>query len=224
MKKVLIVEDDKEYVKFVKKILLNNCEVDHIETKADLLAACMSGELRKYSVILFDLFLEHDNGISLFQKVRSLLGDQMPLSILISERATHSQRLQVFESYFFDFINKDYKDEEIKLRIMNALHYSREFKGHLAADGLLFDLESQKVTIDREQPNLTQIEFKIFYNCANNPRGIRKDLLMKNVWDDQLVLGQTLNVHIHNLNKKIESMNRNVAISGSGIVTYSRID
>lgn len=222
MNKVLIVEDDKEYAKFVKRILKDDCEIDHIEDKNTLLAACAKGDLRKYSLILFDLFLKNDCGINLCQKVKSILKDQMPLTILISERAERDDRLKAFKSYFFDFIDKDYDDEEIRLRILSALYYSEQFMGQLAADGLRFDLEKQSVVIDGHQPTLTPIEFKILYNGANSPQGMRKEKLIKNVWNDQLVLSQTLNVHIHNLNKKIHTTGRKISISSNGIVTYCR--
>lgn len=224
MNKVLVVEDDKEYAKFVKNLLIDECEVDHIEHKSELLAASMEDQLKKYSLIIFDLFLDDDNGISLFQKLKSVLGPQMPLSVLISERASQTDRLQAFESYFFDFINKDYPESEIKLRLLKALHYSKEFMGHISSEGLRLDLDSQSVIIEGVKPNLTQIEFKILSNCASNARGIRKDLLIKKVWDDQLVLNQTLNVHIHNLNKKIKFSKRKVTISSSGVVSFTEIN
>jgi DNA-binding response OmpR family regulator len=224
MKKVLIVDDDKEYAKFVESILIDDCEVDHIECRSDLLDKCTAGSLRKYSLILFDLYIGDDNGITLYQKVKSILGDQMPLSMLISERASEDQRLKAFETYFFGYIDKDYNADEIKLRILNALYYSKELNVHLVESGLCFNLERKIVNIDGEDFKLTQIEFKILFNCSSEPVGFPKDLLTQKVWDDRSVSNQTLNVHIHNLNKKIQSSGRKVSITSNGLVNLRAIN
>lgn len=223
MNKVLIVDDDKEYVNSIENILKDDCVVDHLEDASSVLAVCEKGELKEYSTILFDLYLGMSSGINLFQKAKAILKDNMPLSILISERATTSDRLKVYDSYFFDFIEKSCDDEEVRLRVLNALHYAKKFRGEIIADGLCFDVERQIVKINDTQPILTPIEFKILYYCASHSPGILKEKLIKKVWKNQVVLNQTLNVHIHNLNKKIHFSGNKVSISSGGLASYCKI-
>lgn len=218
MDKLLIVEDDTTYVSVVKSILTFPCDIDHIGCEAEVMEAALSGELKKYSLILFDIYLNDCNGIMLYKKVKEVLPEYMPISILMSEKATDDDRIAGFKSHFFDFINKSYSDEEIESRISNALHYSKRFQGHLNADGLRFDLSAQIAMIDEHTLALTPTEFKILYHVAAYPKGIRKDFLIERVWDSQAVVGQALNVHVHNLNKKIEEYSRKVSVTSSGVV------
>lgn len=223
MDKILVVEDDSEYANFVKKILINNCAVHHLSNSKDVVDAALQGDLKQYSLIVIDLYLAESNGILLFRKLREILSEYMPISILISERATLDDRLEVFNSNFFDCIDKSLPDEEIKSRILNGIHYAKRFQGHLYADGLRFDLSGQTAMIDDKTLSLTPTEFKILYHIAAFPKGIRKDFLIERVWDTQSVVGQALNVHVHNLNKKIEFSNRKVSVSSNGVVKFKEL-
>ena len=204
MRKILIVDDDKDLSDIIKEMLMNyDYEVDQAFS-VDGAYEILTDE--KYDVILLDINLPDGEGYEVCRELRKV--SAVPV-IFASARTSVDDRVTGFEEGGDDYIPKPFSMKELLARI-NALvrrTYGEGTKDEVVKFGdIVVSLTSRNVTKGGKTVNLSLKEFDLLAFLARNKNeAIEKDRLISEVWGAfSEVDGSTLTVHIRWIREKLE--------------------
>ena len=204
MRKILIVDDDKDLSDIIKEMLMNyDYEIDQAFS-VDGAYEILTDE--KYDVILLDINLPDGEGYEVCRELRKV--SAVPV-IFASARTSVDDRVTGFEEGGDDYIPKPFSMKELLARI-NALvrrTYGEGTKDEVVKFGdIVVSLTSRNVTKGGKTVNLSLKEFDLLAFLARNKNeAIEKDRLISEVWGAfSEVDGSTLTVHIRWLREKLE--------------------
>lgn len=210
MKKILIIEDDKEIAELERDYLeINGYEVQiAMEGEAGLKLACS----KNFNLILLDLMLPKIDGFELCREIRKV--KEIPI-LMVSAKKESIDKIRGLGLGADDFIVKPFDPAELVARV-NA-HLSR-YERLLAADkplpkqqeivvGKLRILpDAWRVYIGDKEIKLTNKEFELLLFLATNPNIVfTKERLFERLWGmDAMGDVATVIVHINRLREKLE--------------------
>lgn len=166
--------------------------------------ALRSVSLLEYDVLLLDLNLSWLSGLDLITRLRNE-GNHIPILVLSSGAET-MDRVTALDAGADDYIAKPFDLDELLARI-RALHrrYSGWAPPHLQHGELALNPFSRMVTMQGAEIPLSAKEFDILHTLMENKgRVLSREVLGEKVYslgDD--VMSNALDVHIHNLRKKL---------------------
>lgn len=210
MKKVIIIEDEKDIAELVKLHLEDmECDVEVFGNGKQGYAHALSSP---FDLMVLDINLPEMNGIDI---CRSLRAEKVKSPILmLTARSEEIDKVLGLETGADDYLTKPFSVHEFKARA-KAIFRRVEMDSDQGADesqiityqGLSIDKPKRKVVLDGNRVELTPKEFDLLYLLASNP-GVtydRKDLLNL-VWSyDFEGYEHTVNSHINRLRAKIEA-------------------
>lgn len=200
--KLLIVEDDELIQQGLAKAMENegyacDCASDAATANAYLQAG-------RYSMVILDLGLPDQDGASLLRQWRRANTD-LPVLILTARDAVED-RVEGLDAGADDYLIKPFALSELLARVRALI---RRFQGH--SDNLLrvgeieLNLSSQQVSCDGKTVEVTPKEFAILSRLMMRAgQTINRELLQQDLysWNDDPG-SNTLEVHIHNLRRKL---------------------
>lgn len=148
-------------------------------------------------------------------------GKTMPIMV-VSDDPESSTKISLLESGADDCVGKDCPMPELTARARAILRRPKEIVNEtLQLDDLTLDVLQYQVCRGKKIVTLTRKEFGLLEYMLRNPnRVIPRTALIEHVWDIHADLfSNTLETHILNLRKKIESPNKRKlihTISGRG--------
>lgn len=171
-----------------------------------------------FDIIILDLNLPRLSGLSLLREIRAA-GITTPVLVLTA-RDSLEDRIKGLDSGADDYHTKPFDLEELSARI-RALH--RRHSSNRAAPLLTYrdielDPSSFSVTLKGQAVNLSRREFSLLQKLLENAGHVlSRDSLNQCLygWDDEID-SNTLEVHIHNLRKKLAGINFIRTIRGVG--------
>lgn len=206
MNRILIVEDDEDINKLLKKHLENagyQVSCAYSGTEARLLLSMESCDL-----ILLDLMIPGISGEELIQLIRKK--DNTPI-LVISAKSTLEDKVKVLKNGADDYMTKPFEREEVIARVEAIL---RRSKGALSASesgvlefkNLSLNETSREVFVKDKPINLTGSEFDILLFLLKHPEKVfTKEQLYQEIWQNNYYgEDNTINVHISNIRKKIK--------------------
>ena len=212
MRRILVVDDEEH----ILELLEYNLEQEGYQAlKAD------TGEkaldiLKKEEVdlVILDWMLPGMNGIDVLKKIRSSENhSQLPV-ILLTAKGDEISKVLGLEIGADDYLTKPFGVHELFARIKAVLRRSNknnlkkeEDEGIIIIGNLEVNPSRRTVTVDDELIELSFKEFELLYLLAKN-RGIvfTRNQLLERIWGyDYVGETRTVDVHISNLRKKIES-------------------
>ena len=217
MKKVLIVEDDREIRSLLKNFLLEN-EFEVAEAKDGNAASTLIAE-EKYSIILMDMMLPYKSGDVLIKELRSLKDSARSKTpvIVLSAKTMKDTRLEVLRMGADDYIIKPFDLDEVLVRIEVVLRRSEseaedavgeetDSSQCLEHNGLVLNKELNSVTFEGSPVKLTLKELQLLELFLKNPqKTFTKANLYETVWEDTYYYeDNTVNVHMSNLRSKLK--------------------
>ena len=217
MKKVLIVEDDREIRSLLKNYLLEN-EFEVAEAKDGNAASTLIAE-EKYSIILMDMMLPYKSGDVLIKELRSLKDSARSKTpvIVLSAKTMKDTRLEVLRMGADDYIIKPFDLDEVLVRIEVVLRRSEseaedavgeetDSSQCLEHNGLVLNKELNSVTFEGSPVKLTLKELQLLELFLKNPqKTFTKANLYETVWEDTYYYeDNTVNVHMSNLRSKLK--------------------
>ncbi|RDH86093.1 MAG: two-component system response regulator OmpR [endosymbiont of Galathealinum brachiosum] len=209
LEKILIVDDDKALRDLLKRYLSENgYTIQAVKNGSE-----MFQQLEKSApdLIILDLMLPGDDGLTLAKKIRS--NKNIPI-IILSARGDEVDRIVGLEVGADDYLSKPFNPRELLARIRSVLRRSNTGKDKPAPDtnGKKFDhyrmlSQSRQLFLNDEEVILTSGEFTLLEVFVNNPnRLLNRDLLL------QLLKGyehqpfdRSIDVRITRLRRKIEA-------------------
>ncbi|SNU08909.1 DNA-binding response regulator, OmpR family, contains REC and winged-helix (wHTH) domain [Lachnospiraceae bacterium] len=217
MKKVLIVEDDREIRSLLKNFLLEN-EFEVAEAKDGNAASTLIAE-EEYSIILMDMMLPYKSGDVLIKELRSLKDSARSKTpvIVLSAKTMKDTRLEVLRMGADDYIIKPFDLDEVLVRIEVVLRRSEseaedavgeetDSSQCLEHNGLVLNKELNSVTYEGSPVKLTLKELQLLELFLKNPKKtFTKANLYETVWEDTYYYeDNTVNVHMSNLRSKLK--------------------
>ena len=204
MRKVLIVEDDKEIGKLLSESFISQGYKCHIvgslsEAYTYLLS---SSDL---SLIILDLILPDGDGLGLLKYLRSTLKFKNLPIIIISARGGELDRVLGLELGADDYIVKPFSLREVIIRANRILRRNLEPEKILNYGPLKID-KKKKVIFLKEKPlTLTPTEYKILEFLLENPeRVVGREELIRIIWPvEKEYYSRVLDAYICRLRTKL---------------------
>jgi two-component system response regulator QseB len=214
--RILLVEDDGSLGDGIQKGLKQyGYTVDWL---TDGRTALSSIKTETFDVILLDLNLPGLPGLTVLREMRAA-GITMPVLILTARHAIED-RIKGLDSGADDYLTKPFDLDELSARI-RALQ--RRFSSNRAAPLLTYrdielDPSSFTVTLKGSAISLSRREFSLLQKLLENAgHVVSRDSLNQCLygWGDEID-SNTLEVHVHNLRKKLVDTNFIRTIRGVG--------
>ncbi|MEC9490476.1 MAG: response regulator transcription factor [Halanaerobiales bacterium] len=212
MKKILVVEDEKNIRELIKFNLENSGY--QVETAADGREAMdkLSGEI---DLVVLDLMLPEIDGMEVCRRMRgSQELRQIPI-IMLTAKGEEVERILGLEMGADDYMTKPFSPRELVARIKAIFRRLKEFKADseklkdeiIEAGKLKLDISRHEVIYDQEKIVLTPKEFELLrYLVINQGRVLSRDLLLEKIWGYEYAGDtRTVDVHVRRLRKKIKA-------------------
>jgi len=224
--RLLLVEDEIEIRDFLRTSLAEAGY--HVEEAADGKTAEQLATSRNFDILIVDLGLPDQDGISLILRLRQL-GVTAPVLILSARRSV-DERVQGLEQGGDDYLTKPFALAELLARLRNLL--KRNVAPVAEATRLrVFDLELDLLRREAIRSGkvlqLTTHEFVLLeYLCRNVGRVVTRSMILDQVWGMHIQPEtNVVDVHIYRLRGKVDGQGQNPLIHtlrGMGYVLKDR--
>lgn len=212
MKKILVVEDEKNIRELIK-FNLENADYE-VKTAADGREALdqLSEEI---DLVVLDLMLPEIDGMEVCRRMRgSEELRQIPI-IMLTAKGEEVERILGLEMGADDYMTKPFSPRELVARIKAIFRRIKEFKVDseklkdeiIEAGKLKLDIPRHEVIYGEEKIVLTPKEFELLrYLVINQGRVLSRDLLLEKIWGYEYAGDtRTVDVHVRRLRKKIDA-------------------
>lgn len=159
-----------------------------------------------FDLIVLDLGLPKLSGLELLQKIRKR-GEDIPVLILTA-RDSIEDRIKGLDSGADDYLTKPFDLDELTARIRALLRRSTgRSELELSYRNIIINPAAHSVTIEGKQINIPRREFTLLQKLLENAgQVLSREQLMQTLygWSEN-VDSNALEVHIHNLRKKLDA-------------------
>lgn len=217
MSTILIVDDEEKIVSGVKRYFEH--DGFQVLTANDGLSALEIVQKEKPDLMILDLMLPGMDGLEVCRELRRTTN--LPI-IILSARVEESDKLVGLELGADDYITKPFSPRELVARAHAVLrrinNASFSGSGNIEYGNLKLDTQSHQCYVKGHLVQLTPIEFDLLEYMLKRRRQVcsRSQLLEAAHLGSYDGVERTVDVHIHNLRKKIEAVDE---ISSSCIQT-----
>ena len=203
MKKILVVEDEKN-IQNIIKAFLENAEYK-VETADDGLDAINLIQNNNYDLILLDIMLPKVDGFTICEMIRK--NSNVPIIILTALTDEESQ-LKGFDKLADDYITKPFS-MPVLLKHIEAIfrrtNNSNENTSILKYKNITLNTENYEVYVDNQKVTLTFREYEILkLFLENQGKVFTRDNILNSIWNyDYFGDDKIVNTHIKNIRKKL---------------------
>jgi phosphate regulon transcriptional regulator PhoB len=208
MRRVLLIEDDRDIIELVRY----NLEREGFQVAAVTDGAAGLAQVRKTppDLLLLDLMLPKLSGLEICKEIRrdqSL--NRLPI-LMLTARGEEADRVVGLEMGADDYVTKPFSPRELGARVKALLRRAEppdETPRVMESRGLTIDPSSYRVTHNGKPVTLSTLEFRLLYYMATRPnRVFSRDQLLDAVWGtERFVTPRSVDVYIRRLREKIES-------------------
>ncbi|MBI2037560.1 MAG: response regulator transcription factor [Candidatus Magasanikbacteria bacterium] len=204
---ILIIEDEKDIIKFLKPGLEAECfAVDVAEDGEKGLLCALSKE---YDVIILDNNLPKKSGQEVCEELRA--NKKTTPIIMLSVLSDVDKKVELLNTGADDYLTKPFSFQELLARIRSLLRRPKKIEDEiLRIDDL--ELDSRRNTVKRggEEISLTRKQFMLLeYLMRNAGMVLTRGMIMEHVWEmDADPFSNTIETHILSLRKKIKNANK----------------
>jgi DNA-binding response OmpR family regulator len=206
---VLVVDDDKEIVMAIVKLL----EMEGIRslTAFDGLMALDILSKQDVQLLILDVMMPRLDGLSAMLKIREK--KNIPL-IILSAKSEDSDKILGLSMGADDYIVKPFNPAELVARVRSHLRRYMHLgslgndisNNQLHVGGLMLDTDAKELTVDGEAVRLTATEYRILELLMSNPGMVfSAERIYQRVWNEEgFAVENTVMVHIRHIREKIE--------------------
>ena len=203
MKRILVVEDEKD-IQNIIKAFLENAEYK-VETADDGLDAINLIQKNNYDLILLDIMLPKIDGFTVCEMIRK--NSNIPIIILTALTDEESE-LKGFDKLADDYITKPFS-MPVLLKHIEAIfrrtNNSNENTSILKYKNITLNTENYEVYVDNQKVTLTFREYEILkLFLENQGKVFTRDNILNSIWNyDYFGDDKIVNTHIKNIRKKL---------------------
>lgn len=203
-KRVLVVDDDTKTVELVRLYL--NRDGYKVLTAYDGVEALRLAREGHPDLIVLDLMLPGINGLEICRTLRT--ESDVPI-IMLTAMTTDQDKLTGLDLGADDYVTKPFSPKELAARVRAVLRRLPGERGpaELKHGNITVNFLKHEASIDGKILNLTPIEFKLLGVFIKEPGRVfsRAQLIEKALGYDFEGFDRTIDVHILNLRRKLES-------------------
>ena len=216
---ILMVDDDDRIRELVKQYLEENNFL--VTTAVDALDAKKKLEIIKFDILILDIMMPGESGLSLTKKMKK--NNQTPI-ILLTAKGETEDRIHGLELGADDYLVKPFEPKELLLRIKNILNKIQKplLPDEIYIGSALINLKKLDIKKNKKTIKINPQEKKVLEKMLEFPGKVfsRDDIgKMINISKER-----TIDVMITRLRQKIESRPKNPkylqTIRGSGYVLW----
>ena len=169
-------------------------------------------------LILLDIMLPEEDGLSILQKLRNAKETAAVPIIMLTAKSTEYDRVQGLDLGADDYLSKPFGMMEMIARVKAVLRRAKRYDEKDSKEAeketkerrigkLVIDPMRHEVSLNGEKINLTYKEFQLLQVFAENEGMVlTRDLLMDKIWGvENERESRTLDVHIRSLRVKLGS-------------------
>jgi DNA-binding response OmpR family regulator len=203
--RLLLVEDEHDIQTFLRRSLEDaGYEVD---AAPDAKTAETCARRNKYDILVVDLGLPDEDGITLILKLRQI-GIGAPVLILSARRSV-DDRVRGLEQGGDDYLTKPFALAELLARLRNLLRRNNPAVNEstrLRVLDLELDLLRREASRSGQVLQLTPQEFVLLeYLCRNAGRVVTRSMILDKVWGMRIQPDtNVVDVHIYRLRGKVD--------------------
>jgi two-component system alkaline phosphatase synthesis response regulator PhoP len=211
MKKIIIVEDDRDIVELVRY----NLEKENYRVQAVEDGVTGLTQIRKTrpDMVILDLMLPRLSGLEICRELRQDPNlPRIPI-IMLTARADEADRVVGLEMGADDYVPKPFSPRELVARV-KALFRRGGDTSEPESDGapmevgdLVIDPSRFQVLKSGKALTLSTLEFRLLHFLASHPNRVySRDRLLDAIWgSERFVIPRSIDVYIRRLREKIES-------------------
>lgn len=209
IKKILLVDDEKDIVEFLSYSLEQEgfdviCGFDGIDALKKL--------SEKPDLIVLDIMMPKLDGFETCKKIRGTKGFENTPIIFLTAKAGEVNEIKGLEIGANDYIQKPISPKKLiarvksNLRNVELLTERRKLPSILKIGPLIIDRDKYIIHVNGELKIFPRKEFELLYFLAQNPgRVYGREILLKEVWgNDVYVVDRTVDVHIRKIREKLD--------------------
>ena len=211
MKRILLIEDDKDISHLVKLHLED--EGYSVDIAADGSKGLAKAQGQVYDLVVLDLMLPGVDGLEICRRLRGET-DYVPI-LMLTAKASEIDRIVGLELGADDYLTKPFSVRELVARVKAIFRRVSAVSAQAGAQDnprvnlgdLVIETDKRKVTMADEQITLTAKEYDLLYHFASHPgRVYTRAQLLDQVWGYGYEgYEHTVNSHINRLRGKIEA-------------------
>ena len=208
MKKILIIEDDRDIVELVRYNLEK--EGYRVLTSVDGATGLVQARKSLPDLIILDLMLPKVPGLEICKELRrdSTL-PRIPI-LMLTARGEEADRVAGLEMGADDYVTKPFSPRELVARVKALFRRGEPAEQDgvpVEIGGLTIDPGAYRVTRSGALVTLSTLEFRLLHFLATHPNRVyARDRLLDAIWGtDRYVSPRSIDVYIRRLREKIES-------------------
>jgi two-component system copper resistance phosphate regulon response regulator CusR len=201
--RILVIEDEKKIASFIKRGLKEEGHMVDVAYDGEE-GYQLSGE-NDYDMILLDIMLPKQDGISLCRQLRDD-GVTTPV-LMLTAKDSIQDKVTGLDSGADDYLTKPFAFEELLARIRALVRKRSPQATKLQVGDLVLDLISHRVTRAEKEILLTMKEYSLLeYLMRNAGTVVTRTMITEHVWEiDFDTSTNIIDVYINYLRNKIDS-------------------
>ena len=216
---ILVVDDDDRIRDLVKQYLEENHFL--VTTAQDTLAAKKKLEIIKFDILVLDIMMPGESGLSLTKEIKK--NNPTPI-ILLTAKDEAQDRIEGLEFGADDYLGKPFEAKELLLRIKNILNKTRKsvLPEEINVGNTIINLKKLSIEMNNQTIKINPQEKKILEKMLEYPGKVfSRDDIGKII---NISKERTIDVMITRLRQKIEINSKKPkylqTIRGSGYVLW----
>jgi DNA-binding response OmpR family regulator len=205
-KENILIIDDEESILDIVKYALTEAGFD-VATARSIQEAEGKIDRQTPDLMIVDVMLPDESGLEFSRRMRA--ESQVPI-IILSAKAEEVDKILGLELGADDYVTKPFSPRELVSRVKAQLRRAAGHDAHgsrvITVKDLVINTDSHKVMFKGSPLTLTDFEYQFLLFLARNPgKAFPRVTILEHIWGGNFVGDErTLDVHIHNLRKKIE--------------------
>lgn len=207
MQPIYVVEDEQDIRELLHYALSSaGYKVETFESGAALWDSIGKG--KKTSLMLLDIMLPGEDGLSILQKIRAMDAYKDVPVILLTAKSGETDTVKGLNLGADDYVSKPFRVMELLSRIRALLRRSAQetlMPQKTVFRGIILDKDRRTATVNGKLLELTYKEYELLdYLLINEGLALSRSRIMENVWGGEMESNsRTLDMHIRSLRKKL---------------------
>ncbi len=205
MQRIFLVEDD-ESIRDMTAYAFSAAGFE-VESFGDANTFRKRLEEQTPSLVLLDIMLPEEDGISILKKLRGAPATKALPVILLTAKGSEYDRIKGLDCGADDYITKPFSVMEAISRVRAVLRRCEESKpdGFFCIGDITLDVAKRTVSVGGRKAELTYKEFELLqYLMENRDIVLTRERLLDKIWGyDYGGESRTLDIHIRTLRKKL---------------------
>ena len=195
---LLVVDDDERISNLLSQYLINKGFIVSIANSAD--QARSKIQLIKYDLIILDIMMPGDDGLTLTKEIRE--SSDIPI-ILLTAKSGMESKIEGFEIGADDYLTKPFNPKELLLRVLSILKRAKNennIENEIFFGDYALNIEKRELTKSGDRIYLTDREMNLLVALAKSPGEPMNREKLAGIDEP----GRSVDVGINRLRRKIE--------------------